>query len=258
MLPLAQSCIWETLALHTTRSVCTTCVCASIHIFLTALWVPPLTNWLVKEACSQTWGQVTSHTNICRHGQASVFAKSFSGSGYLPCVKYTTWSAFKKSSLYRLAQDYCFKLLTIAYEVKQQQEALRQIWGKIGLNDARAASWHHNFFIFKLGCPSVLAHMLTMNLEHLDPEAVVCQLVLRTFYPFHTLDVYRAMLAHKLSQHGPCVYTLSCQACPIDTLEHLQSSSVLLSCGLNQHWKKQSSHTAELPVFTYLFVIRLQ
>lgn len=56
-----------------------------------------------------------------------------------------------------------------------------------------------------LNCPSVLAHMLTMNLEHLDPEAVVCQLVLRTFYPFHTLDVYRAMLAHKLSQHGPCV-----------------------------------------------------
>lgn len=55
-----------------------------------------------------------------------------------------------------------------------------------------------------------------------------------------------------------CVYTLSCQACPIDTLEHLQSSSVLLSCGLNQHWKKQSSHTAELPVFTYLFVTRLQ
>lgn len=92
--------------------------------------------------------------------------------------------------------------------MKQQQEALRQIWGKIGLNDARAASWHHNFFIFKLGCPSVLAHMLIMNLEHLDPEAVVCQLVLRTFYPFHTLDVYRAMLAHKLSQHGPvCVYT---------------------------------------------------
>lgn len=37
VLPLAQSCIWETLALHTTRSVCTTCVCASIHIFLTAL-----------------------------------------------------------------------------------------------------------------------------------------------------------------------------------------------------------------------------
>lgn len=55
-----------------------------------------------------------------------------------------------------------------------------------------------------------------------------------------------------------CVYTLTCQACPIDTLEHLQSSSVLLSCGLNQHWKKQSSHTAELPVFTYLFVTRLQ
>lgn len=47
---------------------------------------------------------------------------------------------YKKSSLYRLAQDYCFKLLTIGYEVKQQQEALRQIWGKIGLNDARAAS----------------------------------------------------------------------------------------------------------------------
>lgn len=51
------------------------CLCKHSHLPHSAFWVPPLTNWLVKEACSQTWGQVTSHTNICRHGQASVFAK---------------------------------------------------------------------------------------------------------------------------------------------------------------------------------------
>lgn len=68
------------------RNLCTThysacvhnlCLCKHSHLPHSPFWVPPLTNWLVKEAYSQTRGQVTSHPKICRHGQASVFAKSF-------------------------------------------------------------------------------------------------------------------------------------------------------------------------------------
>lgn len=55
-LPLAQACVWETtFAQHTAQPVSTVCSCKFVCLHpLLSIWVPPLTNWLVKKCYSPT------------------------------------------------------------------------------------------------------------------------------------------------------------------------------------------------------------
>lgn len=67
-------------AVHCPACVRCVCLCKHVHSYPPAqsVWVPPSTNWLVKEAYSQASEWVMSDLPVRRHWQAYVFAKSYS------------------------------------------------------------------------------------------------------------------------------------------------------------------------------------